>query len=321
MPRLQAGERGLGSGEGQGHVQGGGHGEGGAPHQPAPHLLPPLRPEAAGGGGHPEEAPQGPAGQGHGRQRVPARAAPRHLHQDQEHPGPGVQGAGAQGPAEGPQGPSSRLLQVRQADQLRPMPAQQEHHLLHLPCHRRHGHHQPAHHLPVGGRVPAVLPQGHGVCTQLAPTYVGICGEGEHSTFTSRLGQHLGSATQACQVDTGKPVGRHFRLPGHQAPSDIVMLPIEVVSSKDPFLLRARETFHIVKFKTKKRLGVTELEHGLNLEKSQSLKLTSIRGKTALPAVMSSCTVFSSVTMSFCPKNVLKLGLLTSVLLQTEDKL
>ena len=108
-----------------------------------------------------------------------------------------------------------------------------------------------------------------GVCARLAPTYVGICGEGEHSTFTSRLGQHLGSATQACQVDTVKPVGRHFRLPGHQAHSDLVMLPIEVVSSKDPFLLRARETFNISKFKTEKRLGVSEWEHGLNLDQGQ----------------------------------------------------
>ena len=47
------------------------------------------------------------------------------------------------------------------------------------------------------------------------------------------------------------------------------MFPIEVVSSRDPFLLRARETFNIVKFKTEKRLGVTEPEHGLNLDKGQ----------------------------------------------------
>jgi len=40
------------------------------------------------------------------------------------------------------------------------------------------------------------------------------------------------------------------RLPGHQANRDLVMLPIEVVSAKDPFLLRARETFNIEKFKT-----------------------------------------------------------------------
>ena len=43
--------------------------------------------------------------------------------------------------------------------------------------------------------------------------------------------------------------------PGHR---DLVMLPIEVVSAKDPFLLRARETFNIEKFKTEKRCGVSD---------------------------------------------------------------
>ena len=33
--------------------------------------------------------------------------------------------------------------------------------------------------------------------------------------------------------------------------------------------LRARETFNITKFKTEKRLGVLELEHGLNLGQGQ----------------------------------------------------
>ena len=66
-----------------------------------------------------------------------------------------------------------------------------------------------------------------------------------------------------------KPVGRHFRLPGHRASRDLVMLPIEIVSAKDPFLLRARETFNISKFQTEKRLGVSESEHGLNLDPGQ----------------------------------------------------
>ena len=109
-----------------------------------------------------------------------------------------------------------------------------------------------------------------GVCTRLAPTYVGICGVGEKSNFTTRLGQHLGSATQPCQVDTVKPVGRHFRLPGHEAHSDLVMLPIELVSARDPFLLRAREAYNITKFKTEKRLGVFDIEHGLNLDEGQA---------------------------------------------------
>ena len=67
-----------------------------------------------------------------------------------------------------------------------------------------------------------------------------------------------------------KPVGRHFRLPGHEAHSDLVMLPIELVSARDPFLLRAREAYNITKFKTEKRLGVFDIEQGLNLDEGQA---------------------------------------------------
>ena len=49
----------------------------------------------------------------------------------------------------------------------------------------------------------------------------------------------------------------------------MVMLPIELISAKDPFLLKARETFNITKFVTEKRQGVTEIEHGLNLDEGQ----------------------------------------------------
>ena len=66
-----------------------------------------------------------------------------------------------------------------------------------------------------------------------------------------------------------KPVGRHFRLPGHRPHRDLVMLPIELVSAKDPFLLKARENFNINKFKTEKRSDVTDIEHGLNLHEGQ----------------------------------------------------
>lgn len=55
-----------------------------------------------------------------------------------------------------------------------------------------------------------------------------------------------------------KPVGRPFSLTGHRAHRDVIMLPIEIVSARDPFLLRARETINIVKFKTEKRQGVLE---------------------------------------------------------------
>ena len=108
-----------------------------------------------------------------------------------------------------------------------------------------------------------------GLCARLKPTYVGICGEGESSSFTHRLGGHLGTATQTCQENTVKPVGRHFRLPGHDPHRDLIMLPIEIVSPRDPFLLRARERFNIWKFETEKRMGVHDIEHGLNLDPGQ----------------------------------------------------
>ena len=66
-----------------------------------------------------------------------------------------------------------------------------------------------------------------------------------------------------------KPVGRHSRLPGHDPHHDLVMLPIEIVSARDPFLLRSRERFNIWKFETEKRMGVHDIEHGLNLDPGQ----------------------------------------------------
>ena len=60
-----------------------------------------------------------------------------------------------------------------------------------------------------------------------------------------------------------------FRLPGHDPHRDLVMIPIEIVSQRDPFLLRARESYNIVKFRTEKRMGVMEIEHGLNLDAGQ----------------------------------------------------
>ena len=107
-----------------------------------------------------------------------------------------------------------------------------------------------------------------GPCARLAPTYIGITGEGADSSFTHRLGEHLGTATQAAQVDTVKTVGRHFRLPGHNPHRDMIMLPIERVRG-DLFLRKAREKFNIRKFNTEKRLGICEVEHGLNLDGGQ----------------------------------------------------
>ena len=74
---------------------------------------------------------------------------------------------------------------------------------------------------------------------------------------------------QPSQSDTINPVGRHFQLLGHVAHRDIRMVPIELIPSKDIFLLRARERFNIVKFQSEKWRDVTEIEHGLNMNKGQ----------------------------------------------------
>ena len=80
-----------------------------------------------------------------------------------------------------------------------------------------------------------------------------------------RFGEHVGSATQPCQVNTTKPVGAHFRLPGHSH-SDMVFLPIEKVISKDKFVLEAREAYWIDKYESVKTKPVDTIEHGLNLK-------------------------------------------------------
>ena len=90
-----------------------------------------------------------------------------------------------------------------------------------------------------------------GSCARLSPTYVGICREEDDSSFTQKLAGHLGTASRASQVDKVKTVGCYFRLPRH-----LVMLPMEVVSPRDLFLLRARATFNIRLFKTQKRMSV-----------------------------------------------------------------
>lgn len=108
-----------------------------------------------------------------------------------------------------------------------------------------------------------------GKCRQVVPTYVGECGDGESSSFTHRYASHLGSAIQPCQEDTAKPVGRHFREAGHDPHNHLVMIPIEKVVDSDPFIRKARETFYIKKFSTQKRLPVSEIEHGLNLDREQ----------------------------------------------------
>ena len=102
----------------------------------------------------------------------------------------------------------------------------------------------------------------------LHPTYVGECGDGYNSSFTHRLAGHLSSANDGSQHDTEKPVGRHFRLPGHNTNQDLIMIPIEKI--EDNFIRKAREALYIKKFKTLKRLTVTDCEHGLNMSPGQT---------------------------------------------------
>ena len=107
-----------------------------------------------------------------------------------------------------------------------------------------------------------VCRKGSGQCAQLHPTYIGECGDGVGSSFTHRLAGHLGTAKDRAQGDTIKPVG-------HQPDRDMLMIPIEKIP--DNFTRKARESFYIEKFQSLKRLGVTEVEHGLNLSRGQTV--------------------------------------------------
>ena len=56
---------------------------------------------------------------------------------------------------------------------------------------------------------------------------------------------HLGAPTweaSATQAYTVKPVGKHFRLAGHEPHTKMVTIPIEKVSDKELFLRKARES-------------------------------------------------------------------------------
>ena len=68
------------------------------------------------------------------------------------------------------------------------------------------------------------------------PTYVGVVSDGR--PVRDRAGEHFGSATWPSQVDTDKPVGVHFRGPGHVPQMDFTFLSIEKVKEKDPFNIR-----------------------------------------------------------------------------------
>ena len=100
-----------------------------------------------------------------------------------------------------------------------------------------------------------------GACGRLqGPQYVGV------TTRVARIRcqEHVGTSTQPCHANTSKPVGHHFRLPGHTH-SDLVFLPIEKVASKDPFVLDSRESYWIKQYESVKLNSNEVIEHGLNL--------------------------------------------------------
>jgi hypothetical protein len=80
----------------------------------------------------------------------------------------------------------------------------------------------------------------------------------------TRFSEHLISATQQCQMNTQEPVEVHFRETGHSH-SDLVVLSIERVHTRDQFVLEARESYWIKQYKSVKNKPVNKIEHGLNL--------------------------------------------------------
>ena len=101
-----------------------------------------------------------------------------------------------------------------------------------------------------------------GQCVQLGgPQYIGCTDR----MLKTRFSEHVGSVTQPCQENTSKSVGVHFRSAGHHH-SDMRVLPIEKVRSKDRFVLEAREAYWIKKYKTVKAKAVDVIEHGMNMK-------------------------------------------------------
>ena len=79
------------------------------------------------------------------------------------------------------------------------------------------------------------------------PQYVGKTKRAAHVRFT----EHRNSVKPGAST----PVGQHFEQPGHGR-ENMVFLPFEKVASSDPFVLDARESYWIAKYRT--------VNHGLN---------------------------------------------------------
>ena len=71
----------------------------------------------------------------------------------------------------------------------------------------------------------------------------------------NRWGEHKTSAKPLIQL-TSKPVGKHFSSKGHEV-HDMVFVVIEEVKNKNPFVLKARESYWIAQYDS--------VKHGLNI--------------------------------------------------------
>jgi hypothetical protein len=93
----------------------------------------------------------------------------------------------------------------------------------------------------------------HGTgCCPSRPQYIGMVGSTR--PCRERCTEHRGSVSN----HQDNAVGAHFNLPGHSL-DDFTFQPIEKVRSRDPFVIKARESFWIKKYEV--------LDKGLNKEK------------------------------------------------------
>ena len=91
-------------------------------------------------------------------------------------------------------------------------------------------------------------------CDRASPDVAQYGGETGQEAV-KRFTEHYGTATQACHVNTNKPVGQHFRLPGHSM-ADCVYTPVEKINSNNVFVRKVRERRMINNLRL--------IDHGLN---------------------------------------------------------
>ena len=104
-----------------------------------------------------------------------------------------------------------------------------------------------------------------GACARVGgPTYVGVVSD--KRPVRERAREHFGSTIWPSHRDTDKPVGVHFRGPGHVPQRDLSFLPIEKVRSKDPFVRLARESFWISSLGTLRKHDDDNVQFGLNID-------------------------------------------------------